>query len=136
MAKQEEKTQEATGGEEAKPSRNVVKNKDFKSTGSWFNNFLDEQTSVSDEEAEGGATQIGCVRELAYVNGVEIPESYANLNIGMQRMNIGNRLRAQANKRGGLKGRDGKFVTGEGLPTPTHDQDGNALKAAKQKKTA
>ena len=116
---------------EAPKTGNVVRNTDFKSTGSWVNEFIDAQTNAESEVTsdEGKTSTVKPTSEqrhtsllrLADVNKITYKE-YPNP--GMYRMNIGNMLRAAAKKRGGLRGVDGEFHVWDEVETPTHDQDG------------
>jgi hypothetical protein len=82
--------------------------------------------------------------KLAAANGIpeDVLAKYEQLNAGMQRMNIGNRLRAKARKQHGLFDIDGNEVSApadflESLDAPeepTHNMDGTKIPVAKPEK--
>lgn len=94
-------------------------------------------TGKTETKAVKDGIDVEALNELATANGID-PAPYSAMNVGQQRMNIGNRLRSLTLKRHGLYV-DGKWVLADtawlkakGAPdAPTHDRDGTAFAKAK-----
>ena len=106
-------------------SGNVLKTREFQSEGDWICQILNQHCRARcscDPDA---------IIALCGENNLEL-KKYPN--VGMLRMNAGNRLRAAARRRHGLI-INGKWVSApdqfETNPEPTEDRHGNSLRVKK-----
>ena len=93
MAKEESQAAESQDSEKKK----LVDPKYFEKYGKEKNNGDQVAVALAAHVTEGGKIDQDKLWDVAKTNGIDM-DRYAHLNIGMQRMNVGNRLRGMVNK--------------------------------------